>query len=616
MKPRGLNVQATAARVRASVCICGCAVPLGEAALAQSTPLEGEPTQDADQAIVEEIVVTALRRDTLLQETPISLFAVSGRELADRGIDNVSDLMRASPGLTVIDQGPGQRRLVIRGIQSAGESQVGLYYDEAPLGGGAPSTTNDAGLRMPEVRLVDVARIEVLRGPQGTLYGAGSMGGTVRVLFNKPSQEYEAAADGSFEMVEEGDQNYQLNGMVNLPLLEDQLAIRGVFYYRDRGGYVDNLTLRREDINEEDSRGGRVMLRYQPTDAMMLDASVHLQRDDGYLAAWELPVGAYNTAVPTQLPVTDDFDLYNLTLNWDLDFATLTGVTSLFKRDLLVTVDASRLMGRFGPLGAPFRPGILNQPQDIENRSHELRLSSNSADALTWTAGAYWEERDAFTLTEQQLADQASGLPVEPRRVIFGRTIKDVLEQRAVFGELSYDVNEALNLTVGGRYFDYSKSITGETTVGFALVGAPFPTPPTTVESDDGGWVSKLNVSYKIASDALLYMQASEGFRSGGANQIIGLPTALTPYEADSLWNYEIGAKTGWFGDKLTANLAGLSHRLAGHAGDRTHAQRSVQLHQQCGRGSHRWRGTGGARTAIRRSRSDAERRLYGRTPQ
>ncbi|MET0535644.1 MAG: TonB-dependent receptor [Steroidobacter sp.] len=504
---------------------------------------------------IEEVVVTALKRSTLLGETPMSMLAVTGEAIKNRGIDNVADLLRATPGLSLVDQGAGQKRLVVRGVQSAGEAQTGLYYDETPVSGGAPSTTNDAGQRSPEMRLFDVERIEVLRGPQGTLYGSGSMGGTVRVLFNKPSYELGATVDSSFESTEDGDTGYQVNAMLNAPLVDDKLAARSVFYYRDRGGYIDNVTLGRDDVNSELSRGGRVLLRYQPTDKMTLDAAVHLQREDSYVSAWELPAGTYRTAVPTQLPARDDFELYSLTLNWDLSFATLTGVTSLFKRDLVVAIDASRLMANFGPLGAPFRPGVLMQPQDIEDRSHELRLSSNSEGPLHWTAGMFYEEREAFTLSEQLLADPAIGLPRTPRSVATSRNINDTLEQRAVFGEISYDLTSALTLTAGGRYFDYEKSITGETTVGFPLLGAVV-TPPTTVESDEDGWVSKLNVAYKVGDSALLYAQANEGFRPGGANQVIGLPAALTPYEADSLWNYEVGAKTRWLRDSLIVNFA------------------------------------------------------------
>jgi outer membrane receptor protein involved in Fe transport len=504
---------------------------------------------------IEEVVVTALKRNTRLQDTPMSMLAVSGESLHDRGIDNVADLLRTTPGLSLVDQGAGQKRLVIRGVQSAGEAQTGLYYDETPVSAGTPSTTNDAGQRSPELRLFDVERIEVLRGPQGTLYGSGSMGGTVRVLFNKPGYEYAASIDSSFESTEDGDTGYQVNAMLNAPLVGEQLAARSVFYYRDRGGYVDNVTLARQDVNSELSRGGRVLVRYQPSDKVTLDAAVHIQREDSFVSAWELPAGTYRTAVPTQLPVHDDFELYSLTLNWDVGFATLTGVSSLFKRELAVTIDASRLMANFGPLGAPFRPSVLLQPQDVEDRSHELRLSSNGAGPLHWTAGVYFEEREAFTISEQLLADPLTGLPREPRSVATRRTIDDSLEQRAVFGELSYDVTTALTLTAGARYFDYEKSITGETTVGFPLLGAVV-TPPTTVTSDEDGWVSKINVAYRLGSDALIYAQANEGFRPGGANQVVGLPAALTPYEADSLWNYEIGARTRWLRDTVTLNLA------------------------------------------------------------
>jgi iron complex outermembrane receptor protein len=160
-------------------------------ACAQATAAEPQ-TSDAQSPVIEEVIVTALKRSTLLQETPMSMLAISGTAMTERGIDNVADLLRATPGLSLVDQGAGQKRLVVRGVQSAGEAQTGLYYDETPVSAGTPSTTNDAGQRSPELRLFDVERIEVLRGPQGTLYGSGSMGGTVRVLFNKPTYDYAA----------------------------------------------------------------------------------------------------------------------------------------------------------------------------------------------------------------------------------------------------------------------------------------------------------------------------------------------------------------------------------------------------------------------------------------
>ena len=514
----------------------------------------------ADPLVIEEVVVTALKRETTLQDTPLAMAAVSGETLVDRAIDNVSDLLRTTPGLAVLDQGAGQRRLIVRGVQSAGESQTGLYYDETPVGAGSPGTTNDAGQRMPEIRLFDVERIEVLRGPQGTLYGSGSMGGTVRVLFNKPTNDYAAQVRAGIETVEDGDVGYQADAMVNVPLGE-QLAARAVAYHRERGGYIDNQRLGVEDINEEEASGGRLLLRYSPSDTLTLDLAAHIQREDSAVSAWEHTIGDYQSRTATQLPIEDDFELYNLTLKWDLGFATLTGVGSVFNRDLLVTIDGTRFIQSIlpqlpPPLRPPFVESVLHQPQDIEDRSYELRLGSNGDGPLAWTFGAYYEERDAFTSSQHVKADPITGLRVEPAVLVFHRDIRDVLEQRALFGELSYDLTSALTLTLGGRYFEYDKEVTGRTLVPFIPFGFPTVTPPTTSTADEDGFVSRINVAYRLGERALMYAQASQGFRPGGVNQVTGLNQALAPYESDSTWNYELGFRSRWLDDRLDLNLA------------------------------------------------------------
>jgi iron complex outermembrane receptor protein len=514
----------------------------------------------AEPSVIEEVVVTALKRETTLQDTPLAVSAVSGATLADRGIDNVSDLLRTTPGLAVLDQGAGQRKLIVRGVQSAGESQTGLYYDEAPVGAGSPGTTNDAGQRMPEIRLFDVERVEVLRGPQGTLYGSGSMGGTVRVLFNKPTDAYAAQVRAGIETVEDGDVGYQADTMVNVPL-GDQLAARAVAYHRERGGYIDNVRLGIDDINEEEANGGRLLVRYTPSDTLTLDLAAHIQREDAAVSAWEHTVGDYQSRTATQLPIEDDFELYNATLKWDLGFATLTGVASVFNRELLVTIDGTRFIQGIlpqlpPPLRPPFIESVLHQPQDIEDRSYELRLGSNSGGPLAWTFGAYYEERDTFTSSQHRRADPVSGLRVEPPVFVFHRDIRDVLEQRAAFGEVSYDVTSALTLTLGGRYFEYDKEVAGRTLVPFIPFGFATATPLTTSTSDEDGFVGKVTVAYRYGEHAMLYAQANQGFRPGGVNQVPGLNQALAPYDADSTWNYELGWKSRWLDDRLDLNLA------------------------------------------------------------
>src|SRR5262249_53260179 len=156
---------------------------------------------------------------------------------------------------------------------------------------------NDAGQRLPDMGLLDVERIEVLRGPQGTLYGAGSMGGTVRVLFNKPTQEFATRFSGGTRTSKDGDLGYEASAMVNVPLGE-QFSLPTVGYYQDRGGYIDNVKLGRDDVNEDEITGGRVLMRYQPMDTLTIDAAVHVQREDGFLSIWEQAQGPYRTAVP------------------------------------------------------------------------------------------------------------------------------------------------------------------------------------------------------------------------------------------------------------------------------------------------------------------------------
>ncbi|MGH8236383.1 MAG: TonB-dependent receptor, partial [Steroidobacteraceae bacterium] len=334
-----------------------------------------------------------------------------------------------------------------------------------------------------------------------------------------------------------------------------------VGYHLERGGYIDNVKLGIEDINDEEANGGRVQLRYQPNDAFTLDLAVHLQREDSQVGAWEHPLGDYRSLIPSQLPTQDDFELYNLTAKWDLGFATLTGVGSLFNRDLRVTIDGTRFIQslRATPL-APFLPAfnesVLDQPQDIEDRSFELRLASNGEGPLVWTFGGYLENRDAFTDSGHVQTDPLTGLRVTPTVFVFHRVVDDVLEQRALFGEVSYDLTEALTLTAGTRYFAYDKEVTGATLVPFRPIGFPQVTPPQTSKFDEDGFVSKINLAYQLGTRALAYAQVSEGFRPGGVNQVVGLDQLLSAYEADSTLNYELGLKTRWFENRMTANFA------------------------------------------------------------
>src|SRR5689334_2951230 len=193
-----------------------------------------------DDSDLQEVLVTATRRETKLLETPISMTAVGEETLRSVNTDSFADFAGLVPGLTSIDTGPGQKRYALRGLQSAGEPEVALYYDEIPISG-LPGASLDTGDSQPDIKLWDVDRVEVLRGPQGTLYGNGSMGGAIRILSKRPvMNELEGATETSGALTDTGSPSWRLNGMLNVPLIADRLAARLTGWYRHEGGWLDN----------------------------------------------------------------------------------------------------------------------------------------------------------------------------------------------------------------------------------------------------------------------------------------------------------------------------------------------------------------------------------------
>nr|WP_279347135.1 TonB-dependent receptor [Govania unica] len=532
----------------------------------------------------EEILVTALKRVTSLQDTPISMMALSAASLRRVGSDSLADRHSVIPGLTIMHNGGGGRRLSLRGVLSVGEPQVGLYYDETPVVG-SPGTTSDSGSFAPDFSFFDVERVEVLRGPQGTLYGAGSMGGTVRLIYAKPDMtEVLGLVSGGLQSTRHGGVGVWGSGMVNLPVVDDKLALRAVVNWRDEAGYVDNPLLGIKDINRKETTGGRLLARLLPADQSSLILSVNWQRDvaddEG---RWSRDAGAYHRLSEARLPYRDDNLIANATFEHSFDHIKMTAVTSYYVRKMSATVDTTQFMRtldtdkncarlndglacdmaarqEFSAYVGSFLPSVLiYEPQDVRNWINEFRLSSNDEAALHWTLGLFAENRRSHIVSSQYKVDPLTGQRQPGSgddQITTSRDIRDDLKQTAIFGELTYALTETVALTAGTRYFDYSKSIIGETTRGLDLLGAVVK-PPTKVKSGEDGWIFKFHGSYKPTEDLLIYAQASEGFRPGGVNQVIGLPGALAPYGADRLWNYEIGAKSSWFDNRLIANIAG-----------------------------------------------------------
>ncbi len=562
---------------RIALTTCGIVALSGSQALAQdATPSQGD-------VIFDEIIVTALKRQTNLQDTPLSISAVGETTLSRLGATGINDYFRQVPNLSLDGNTPSNRRLTLRGVRSAGEATTGLYYDETPLTG-PTGTTQDAGSTTPDINLFDVSRVEVLRGPQGTLYGGGSMGGTLRVIFNKAdTSEYAGAVEAQATTTKSGDAGFYAKGMVNVPLIQNKLGARLVLYREDRGGYVDSVPLGKDNINGSTSSGGRLMLTFTPTEDLTIRATAAAQSEtvDGQ-SSWAAAAGRYNSDRRTIAQGNSKLALYNVTTEWDLHFATLTATSSYYKWKMLRNSDwtnnitnnrtSSAACGRYfglsgtscssGQLGqytawADSRsPAVSWQPMSLTTWTHEARLNGALfEDKLDWTGGVYYETRKDHVDSIQTRANAVTGMAVTPFDALGARYIDNDVKQTAFFGELSYHVTDALTVTGGARRFDYEKTVSGAVTIGNVISNSPV-TAFSQVDASAKGWVERLNVSYELDKSLMVYAQASKGFRPGGANNIPGLTSGLVAFSPDSLWNYEAGVKSEWFDRRLTLNVS------------------------------------------------------------
>jgi iron complex outermembrane recepter protein len=518
------------------------------------------------QKAIEEVVVTALKRESTLQDTPIAISALTSESLEKIGADDFSDFVGSVPGLTVRDNGPGSTRPIIRGIASPGEPQVGVYFDDA-LVVGAPGTTNDAGLRSPELKPFDLERVEVLKGPQGTLYGGGSMGGTLRFITKKPNaEEFEGKISIEGSSVRYGDEGYQLNGMVNVPIIKDQLALRVVAFKRDDGGFVDNVTLGQTDINDVDTEGGRVALRWTPTDNFEATGTIYYQDQNvggGFHYNPLLNTDSPQTDVLSNEPYNDEQVLYNLKLEYSFDWADALYSFSWFDRNAVF---------RFhnGFTGIPFPPVLSTQPEPLQALSHEFRLTSSGDNVLDWTVGAFYSDRNAYVDSRVQYPG-ADGNISDQNIFLFRRTVNSSLMQKAVYGEATWHVNDRLAVTAGVRYYDIESGSDVINRINIPGIGLPSGTPGVAVPfrlnvtrgSDDGA-IFKAHIGYDVSEDILVYASFSQGYRPGGANQNtssiaitdpgnVGVPEA---FKSDSLDAYELGIHSQWMDRRLTLNGA------------------------------------------------------------
>jgi iron complex outermembrane receptor protein len=531
----------------------------------------------------EEVTVTAMRREQTLEEVPFSVAAPTEQQLQRLGVDNVEGIAANVAGFTVQNLGPGQSQVAIRGV-SAGQivrdqpgvkEQVGAYLDDSII---------SLSLFTPDLDLFDVARVEVLRGPQGTLFGAGSLSGTVRYISAPPElgvKKFFGEVSGN--TISGGSLGGDAKLGFNLPLGQ-KAAVRVASYFNHIGGYIDavqpDLSVE-EDVNTSERTGVRVAVKIAPSDHLTITPRLVYQRveADGWnrIDTYNILANPFTTTRPavtlddrrqfTQIgePFTDKFTLGDLNIRYDFGGAELTSITSFTDRDVLVVRDATALTASItgGSIGLP--PRIYNLDAPLNDTTHakvwteEVRVAGGK-NRFHWVVGGFYSDnkRDYDQKLLVSGFQDLSGIPTQglraPKDVLFFSDLHYKLQQFALFGEGTLTVGDRVDLTAGLRYYNFNEDreqvfdgIFGNDNNGTSLVSTPGST-------DANGFAPRFIASFKASASTRINAQVSRGFRLGGINDPLNVPLCTAQdlvifggkdtWKDETAWNYEVGSKS------------------------------------------------------------------------
>jgi iron complex outermembrane receptor protein len=556
--------------------------------------------------VTEEVTVTAMKREETVHETPFSVAAAPEAVLRERGVENLEQVAANVASFSVQNLGPGQSQIAIRGVSSGQiardqpgvKESVGVYLDESVI---------SLSLFMPDLDLFDLSRVEVLRGSQGTLFGSGSLGGTVRYITNQP----ELGATRFFgelsgDTVSDGNQGGSVKAGVNAPL-GDRAALRIAGYYDRLAGWMDAVQpdLRiKKDVNTGDRTGVRASVLIAPTDQLTITPRFVYQKVkmDGWnrIDIFNILANPYTTTRPkvtlgdrklfTQIkePFTDKFVLGDLNVRYDFGGVALTSITSYTHRDIDVIRDAGALTASItgGSIGLPANIYTLNSPLDDATKAkawtEELRLSGGQ-DRFRWLVGGFYagSKRDyGQNLLVAGFEDTAAadGLPPTtwgpmgtrglraPKDSLFFSDLHYDLKQYAAFGEGTLKATDQLSLTAGLRYYHFKENkdqifdgIFGNDNNGTSLVSQPGST-----KAD--GVAPRFIATYKVSDATNLNAQIAKGFRLGGINDPLNVPLCTAQdlvtfggresWKDETAWNYEVGSKSRLFNGRGDFNVS------------------------------------------------------------
>ncbi len=510
-----------------------------------------ETTQSVDEAsesFVDRILVTASKRgETDAQELASTISAFSPEKLDRLDALEFEDVIVQVPGTNFIDNGGpgrGQEIASIRGLSPVADntvSIVGQYLDGAPHFGR-------------NYRLFDIGEVSVLRGPQGTLWGSQAMGGLISYRSNRPDV---SAASWSFKtdlMDTSGSSGigHRVSGHLNIPLAKDKFAIRIAAHRVDESGYIDNVATGATGVNDVEETAWRLSALAKPSENVTLTAIYHgndLTADAPTF--FDLDLGEFQIDVPfSELPATQEFDLFNFIIDVDLSWANLSYTASLFDNDN-VYQDAQR--GFFGFIPVARSDTILRQ----ESTTHELRLASKNSGRFNWVAGLYLDDLEQIDLSESREVED----PFNPGTTVIGDGAllfflggPQTFEEQAIFGELTIELAPDWELLLGGRYFDWEVDNDQDT----VFLGTSFGQEVGTVGDSDSFF--KGQITHHLSDDRFLYFTRSEGFRIGGFNPFVGpnfnSSLDFLEFKPDRLINYELGFKSAWANNRLLLNTA------------------------------------------------------------
>jgi outer membrane receptor protein involved in Fe transport len=499
-----------------------------------------EPAAASPAPRLEELVVTAEKRPELLARSASAVSVLSARDVNSLGGKTFEDVASQVVGVAVTNLGSGRNKIFVRGLSDGSftgktQSTVGLYLDDVPITYNAPD---------PDLRLADIDRVEVLRGPQGTLYGAGSMGGIVRIVTARPDVSG-YAGDISVEgmATQHGSPSYGLEAMANLPLAQGRAAIRAVAYSDERGGYIDNPVLGLKNVNYSRRAGGRVAGIADLPDGWTVEAGVAHQSiataDSQYTQGTGGPL---TRDASVREPHDNDFSEIGATAAHVGAGADLKVSTAFIDHAIHTRYDAT---GAFLAAGGSRIAGAFDEDKHIKLWATEGLLASTAPGPLRWLAGAfisYTDEIDAAFLVRVR--------PTEAARSIYRR--RDELTETALYGEVAYDLTPRLTVTAGGRWF-----MTRVSTRAGDFTLAATPLPPEHLRLTDTGLAPKLRLSFAATPELLIYGQVQEGYRAGGFNIPAeaggaSMERLSAQFKPDHLWNYELGAGLPLFDHTLT----------------------------------------------------------------